>query len=558
MRAGRRAALLMAGLALAAVAEPIATPDGAPARPSLVVVIVVDQLPADRLDSMRDSLRGGYRRLLDSGRRFSRCAHDHASTETGPGHATLLSGLNPRRNGIILNDWYDALSGREVYCAGDDDPDALPSHDGTRAASARHLKDENLGDLIKRSRPGARVYSIAGKDRSAVLTAGHAPDGAFWLSFATGGYTTSPRIVRRLPSWGHDFWGADPTGTDLFRAGVPAAWTYPLRAGAMPDDYPYEADRFSRVAPHPLAEPREGGDEGRATVARRVGFSPWQDWLTLQLAARILDEERLGRDAVPDLLILGLSGADYVGHIWGPDSQEYLDLMLRVDGWLGDFMRRAEEAASATGGVLFALSADHGVLPIPETVAGARRIDAQDLRERLTAALHRRLPSPGEGSFIAAEHSGHVYFDRGALQRAGVTVQRAAEELRRAASGFWEISRIYAASDLISPAGGDPFLDLYRNAYDPERGGDVVLQPCEKCLVTSSPFGTSHGTPYDYDRRVPMILMGPGVEPGLDDADCRTVDLAPTIAEILGLEFRTSRDGTALPLVQVDTGTASK
>jgi len=542
----RRALLaaLVAGLLAAA------TPATAPRAVSLVVVIVVDQLPAGKLEQVESRLSGGLRRFLKEGRRYTRCEHAHAATETAPGHATLLSGLYPSHNGIVANDWHDVTAHRDVYCAasasGGEGAAGPRNHDGTRAATADQLDGENLADLMKRFDPKSRVWSVAGKDRSAVLTAGHHPDGVFWFSQKTGGFTANPAVVRELPSWGAEFWAADLAATKLYRR-LPDQWTYALRGDWGPDDVATESPTYSRVSPHPLmaAAPGAGADDTAAARARRIFTSPWVDWLTLQLAGRILERAGLGDDASPDLLIVGLSGADAVGHSYGPDSQEYLDVLIHLDGWLGDFM----DAARRRGPVLFALSADHGVLPLPERVPGARRIPDQELPARLEKAAAARWSGRGAGPFIEAFNGTDVYLDRRALDRAGLTPAEAAEALKADLSSWPEVARVYTAADLSKePAPSDDlYVTLYRNRYRAGRSGDLSLQPCEKCLITSRSEGTSHGSPYDYDRDVPMILLGPGLRAGRDDAECRTVDLAPTLAAWLGLAFSDRRDGRPLP-----------
>ncbi len=548
---GSPAAALPAVLGLMATMAANTSTPAAPqrevARPSLIVVIVVDMLPSGKLETLRPLLSGGFRRLLDAGRIHPACAHAHAATLTAPGHATLLSGLLPRHHGVIMNEWYDLATHREVYCVESrrqTPPDSVGvGHD----RSADNLLGDSFADLLKRSDPRSLVYGVAGKDRSAILSAGHAPDGTFWYDENTGSFTGNPGANARLPEWGREFWAVDPGGMPPILKRVPDAWTYPQRPEAHPDDDPYEI--LPRVAPHNLRAAMGTSAGGSArSLGRRIEESPWMDWLTLELASKLLEEKGLGRDAAPDLLVVALASADHVGHRHGPDSQEYVDTIIRVDGWLGDFMKRAEAAAVRTGGVVFALSSDHGVLPLPETRSGARRVDPGAMMERLQRQLSSRLDPGSVTPFVEASQGGHIYLDRRALAASGVSLEKAVEEARRILLGFWEVARVYRASDLASGEGGDLYLALYRASWHPDRGGDLVVQPCRECLFTSRAEGTSHGTPYDYDRLVPLILMGPGIGPGQTDAACRTVDLAPTLARLLGLTFTTPRDGRALPL----------
>ncbi|MFQ5700304.1 MAG: alkaline phosphatase family protein, partial [Acidobacteriota bacterium] len=230
-------ALLLVGLAPAGGATMAAPAAGAApgVAPALIVVIIVDQLPAGTLERLGPLLSGGYRLLLDRGRRFTRCRHDHAVTETGPGHATLLSGLFPSHNGIILNHWHDTTAHADVYCIRDPEAGSRRSWPGAarRPVSPDNLEGENLADLLGRAARGAKVFTVAGKDRAAVLTAGHHPDGAFWFDVFTGGFTSSPGVVEGLPPWGAGFWGDGPVRTGLYKREIPM--NGPTRSGPRRD-----------------------------------------------------------------------------------------------------------------------------------------------------------------------------------------------------------------------------------------------------------------------------------------------------------------------------------
>jgi len=539
---------------VSSVVRAAAPSSSSPSAPSLVVVLVVDQLRGGMLEAIQPQLKGGFRRLLESGRRFSRCHHDHSGTETGPGHATLLSGAHPSHNGIILNDWHDRDTQRGVYCAGPAAPDAPTSFDGGVAISSAFLTTESLADSLRRAQPAARIFTVSGKDRAAALTAGRGANGVFWLSPRTGVFTSHPFFMESLPAWGAEFWGLGTPSAVALRTGLPEEWTYPIRPAARADDYPFEGHAYSRTSPHPIMQASAetlARDVRNRQLAARIFTSPWVDWMTLELARRILKEEQLGRDTVPDLLVIGLTATDTVGHQYGPGSQEHLDHLLRLDGWLEEFMKEAGAAASGHGrGVLYALSADHGVMDIPETRPGLRRVDEELFKDRFEEAMTARL---GKGPFLEAMHGTHLYLDRRTLERLRQPLEKAIDEARKVLSTFWEVDRVYRASDLLTSGGGDPMLDLHRHSFTPERGGDIVLVPCEGCLFSTRGYGTSHGTPWEYDRHVPMILSGAGILPGVVEETCRTIDLAPTLSQILGIQFDSPRDGRPLPLSAVDT-----
>ena len=505
-----------------------------------MVVVVVDQLGAGMLEPLQPQLAGGFARFLKQGRGFSRCAHDHAGTLTGPGHATLLTGVHPARHGILRNEWFDRGARQEVSCAEAPPGSGARNFDGTPAVTGGYLRVESLGDLMKRADRESRVFSVSLKDRAAALAAGRSPDGVFWFNARQARFTSNPALTAVLPSWGREFWNGELLPPAAGDARIPEAWSYPIRPSARPDDHPRESADFSRLAPHPISS-------GRALRA-----SPWGDWLTLELARQIIEHEALGADGHADLLVVALSATDYIGHAYGPGSQEHLDQLLRLDGWLGEFMQAADAAAARGGrGVLYALSSDHGVLPLPEEVPGGRRLSEKELLDRIHAAAGRALGGAGLIQAIVAKQ---IYLDHRALDAAGIPPGAAARRVQAELSSLPGIARVFTSEELSSTVRGDRFLELQRHSWRADRGGDLVVQICEGCLMTDDPTGTTHGTPYEYDRRVPLFLLGAGIGAGDSEAECRTIDLAPTVASLLGLpRFDSPRDGRPLPLGRVDT-----
>jgi hypothetical protein len=178
-----------------------------PATPKLAVVIVVDQMRYDYLVRFAGLFSGGFAKLLNEGAVFTNAHHDHAGTETAPGHATLLTGAFPSQHGIIGNAWNNRHTGARVYCvddsgfalikSGEQEANAL-SREGK---SPKNLLRHTLGDWLKAKYPQAKVISIAGKDRSAILMAGFDADAAYWFHSATGGFVSSRYYLDALPAW---------------------------------------------------------------------------------------------------------------------------------------------------------------------------------------------------------------------------------------------------------------------------------------------------------------------------------------------------------------------
>lgn len=544
MRAAALAALAALFLAPAAGAE---TEPGSP--PRLVLLIVVDQLRPDRI---APELPGGIGRLLREGRVFVDAAHDHALTETCPGHGVLLTGVHPGRLGVSANEVFDREANETRYCVEDPAEDARTLGGGP-GRSPRSLRHAALGDWLKAAHPGARVFALAGKDRAAVTLGGRRPDGAYWLSPADPPRFTTSRYYRaEAPAWLRRFNG-DAQGAQPLLARVPELWRHGPVSGPGPtrtDDYAFEDDTFGRTSGHPVRT--------RSGDTPALWFTPFADELTLDLARLLIHEKRLGRDATPDLLALSFSATDWIGHRYGPESQEAAAAVRRLDAMLGELLSWLEQEIGRLH-LLVALTADHGVLPIPEWLAETGRsecpvpggrADANAIGRALEAELDARFGSDeadAAGPWLRVAGS-ELLANAERARAEGVESQAVLEEAKRFLEAQPAIRRVWTRSELAEGSGPRPFAALYRHSFDPERSGDLVVQPERDCLVSRYPAGTSHGSPYRYDRAVPLVIWGAGVEPGPVRGRARPVDLAPTLAARLGLTPPSDLDGRALAL----------
>lgn len=500
----------------------------AQAPPRLTVVLVVDQMPIHLLERFDDLYAGGLRRLLDEGAVFTRARHRHGIPHTGPGHATLATGADPSVHGIVSNNWLDRGTGTWVYAAGDS---AHPLVGGNgEGRSPRLLEWPTLGTHLKRAHPGARVIAISPKDRSAILTAGHDADGAYWFDAGTGRWITSTWYRPDLPDWVAEFNGSGRADSLAGRQ-----WTLLHAEGAYlrsrADEAPYENDGEDTTFPHDAPAAREGPGWAPGFAA-----TPWLDELTLDLGRAAIDAEDLGGDATPDLLWIGLSAGDFIGHSFGPWSREVQDAMLRLDRALGEFLAHLDARLGADSYVV-ALSADHGVVPMPEWAhAGgldARRVDRESITALIRPALDGSAAAEGATEPVPASlaYTGVYLRLPGSLpaDAAGRVTAAVAQALRahpRIADAFTDAE--------LAAGTPRPFAGAFRRSRFPGRSPDIFLLGREHDLI-AGPGITAHLSPYDHDVRVPLILMGGAVRAGRFGRDVATVDLAPTLARLLGI-----------------------
>ena len=524
-------------LALAALPQQKTTP------PRLVVMIAVDQLIPEQLQRLEPRFTGGFKRFLEQGAVFWRATVDYAATETGPGHATFATGRWPRAHGIVGNVYFERATRQTVYCI--NAPEAHPltdaGVDGARASVAQAtLLGEAFGDLLERSFPGAKGLTIAGKDRAAVLMGGRAPDAALWWQGGPGGFGSSSAYGAKLPEF-VTVWNAE------WRERA-RGWEWRNEAGDLAhlgtarDEREGETRRGGRTLPRTL--PEEDGPLGTAVL-----FSPLLDYFTLELARLALDTEKLGQDDVPDFLGLSLSGCDVLGHSYGPDSVEVTDLLLRNDRELERLFETLDQVVGA-GRWLACLSSDHGVLDLPEELqaglVGARRVQGAEvaaLRASVVEAVDALHP---EAKDLALQMSELGFaFDEGAARAAGLEPAELRREIAEAAAATPWIAAAYTLEELLGDGPADPWLTLYRRSSHPERTADVVLRP-DPWLLFDFPEGTSHGSPYPYDRRVPLAFLGGRVK-AQDRFDASSpTDAVPTLLGLLGLPLPADLDGRAL------------
>jgi predicted AlkP superfamily pyrophosphatase or phosphodiesterase len=539
-------------LALVGCPRAPAGPPVAGSRPRLAVVLVVDQMRADYLERFGDLYRGGLARLRRDGAVFRDAHVRHARTFTAPGHASASTGTHPARHGVVANEWYDRTTGAVVYAA--DDPRVAATLTGPPTSpppgrSPRQLQRLALGDWLKAERPQAKVYSVALKDRAAVMLGGQRPDRAYWYYPEQPGFGSSTWYADGAPPppWVATFNASGALYTRFLRGWVrsrdPSAY---LRAG--PDRVDAEADGVHTEFPHAFDD---GTPAGRAAFAKEILYTPFGDEYALAFARALVAAERLGDDDVPDLLLVSCSSADYVGHRYGPLSHEVEDYYLRLDESLGEFLTFLDEHVGKDRYVL-ALTADHGALPLPEEaalrgVADARRVLEADYRAQVDAAVAAalaRLGAPPEVRRHTDEDG--VWLDAAAAEAAGVAPPALRAAVADALRGLDFVADALTADDLSSGTGDRPYLDVYRRSFYPARSPDVQLRFREWQLVAAEPRGTSHGSPYAYDTHVPVLLFGAGVRAGAHDDAVGTVDVAPTLAELLGVARPAELDGRSL------------
>lgn len=516
-------------------------------RPRLVVLFVVDGLPQRQVTAYRDQLApDGFARFLDRGAWFEEAHYGYAFTVTAAGHATVLTGAYPHRTGIIGNEWLDIASGKAMYCTGDTSATYLGHKtnalDGT---SPRNLKVETLGDVLRRAEPRSKVVSVSGKDRGAILPAGKTGTAYMYMS-DSGQFASTTYYMREHPGWVEAFNQARPADR-YFKTQWQPLLPQAAYARSLPDDQPWYGPNGGHL---PMA--LGGANEekpGRAFYASLLP-SPFADALTLDFARAAIAGEQLGADDAPDILAISLSGHDYVNHRWSAESRLSHDHFLQLDRMLQAFFADLDRTVGRDHYVAV-LTADHGFMPAPE-VSQARgqaagRIGGSQLLAAVNAALEQRFQLPKLATGMSASA---LVLDRKAIAARGLDFDAVAAAARDALLQQPALAAAYTRRELQEGSRASaPFFEQMRRTWHPDVSGDVQYVTKPYWMFGSSV--ATHGSPYEYDTHVPILVWGPPwVKAGARSERVETADIASTLAGLLRVAPPPANEGRPLLLVR--------
>lgn len=500
--------------------------EGSVHGPTLVVMIVIDQLRPDMLDRFDDYFTGGLRRVIDQGHSFTNATHDHAYTFTAPGHTTLATGVHPARHGIVSNDWWELRGAEwhEVYSM-EDSSTAILGYPGMPGRSPANLYRQGLADWVVAADPEARVVSISRKDRAAIGLAARAVGEVYWMSDPVAGFMTSEYYHSEYPAWVTRFNKEEMPqiyGETVWESRVPKDAEHLTR----PDTSDHEMRGRLGVFPYRAADQVNMADS--AALNRWHSRTPAPDAAVLGLTKAALAELQLGRRGTVDYLAVSLSQTDRIGHNYGPFSREQFNNLLHLDDVLAELFQSLDRAVGPDGWVA-AFSSDHGILEIPEHLAesGADAVRlSPDQMARFNGAVMGVVEGGARGDALAQG------------------IKKSLEELPFVAKAytFTEVENAQARPD--------SFAVLFAHSLSRERALSLPsrygVYHRWRPQYFSTNDATTHGTPYFYDRTVPLIFLGAGVEAGMSDGAVATVDVAPTLAALAGIQTPDDLDGRVL------------
>lgn len=514
-------------------------------KPKLVVGIVVDQMRYDYLTRFESKFgEDGFKRLMNEGFNCKNNHYNYVPTYTGPGHASIFTGTSPMNHGIVANYWYDKFSDKMVYCASDTAVVAIGSDTEKERMSPKRMKTTTVTDQLRlHTQNKGKTIGIAIKDRGAILPAGHTANAAYWFRGKDEGkWLTSSYYMNELPKWVKKFnkttkkylqtWNTllpiaeyTESGSDLNTfEGVPK--------GKETATFPYDLKALSKT--------NSGYDVIKA--------SPFGNSLTTDFAIAAIDNEQLGADDITDFLTLSYSSPDYIGHQYGVNSVEIEDTYLRLDRDLSMLLKHLDQVVGKGAYTVF-LTADHGAVQVPNYLKSqkipAGYFDGKAFKAELEKALVAKYKTE---QLIKNISNNQIFLDREKIKTLNEDLDDVQEFIAQEIINYTHIDKVFTGTTLTTTQFTSGIGALLQNGYHQKYSGDVIFV-LEPAVISYPETGSTHGSGLSYDTHVPLLFYGNGIQKGSSVVKTEIVDVAPTIAALLGIAFPNGCSGEPIPFV---------
>lgn len=512
-----------------------------PARPKLVVGIVVDQMRWDYLYRYYDRYKadGGFKRLLQQGFTCENALIPYTPTITACGHTCIYTGSVPAIHGITGNGWWDRDMQRSVYCTEDNTVKSVGSTGSNGEMSPRNMLTSTVCDELRLATNfRSKVIGIAIKDRGGILPAGHTANAAYWYDSRTGNWITSTYYMNDLPQWVKDYNATKPA--DKYYA---LDWNlmYPKETylQSTADEKPYEGKSFGtdqKGFPYDL---KRFIGKNYGTIAS----TPYGNSMTAEIARAAVVNEQLGADDITDFLAVSFSSPDYIGHSFGPNSIEQEDDFLRLDTTFGNFFRFLDEKVGK-GQYLVFLSADHGVAHVPGFMKENKLPTGTIQDDRWNTDISKGLQENFgiTGKIISSTYNYQIHLNHHLMDSLKLDKKAIKQWIVDYLGKQEGISRAFAIDEIMTVPLTATQREMMVNGWYPRRNGDIqiVLQPG---WIDGGATGTTHGLWNPYDAHIPMLFYGWGIKPGRTNRETYMSDIAPTIAALLHIQMPNGATG---------------
>ncbi len=520
-----------------------------PEKPRLVIGIVVEQLRFDQIEKFRDRFTDdGIKRLLNEGTYFRNAAYDFMLTQSAPAHSTIVSGTEPSYHGITSDHWYVALRDELVYCSKDISVNPVGGSYEAGLHSPANLQASTFSDELKMATGGrAKVFGVGLKEHSAIFSAGHAADGAYWFDNISGTFMSCTYYMNSLPPWVNDFNAMKHpemylnSSWELLRAPE----TY---SGCLPDSNTVEKGFNGRnYFPYDLKKIRQQQGRGSLRDFSLLRETPFGNTMTTDFALKLIENEGLGNDDVTDFLAICYSSTDYIGHRFGPSSVEAGDAILRLDKDIETLLRYLNDKLGKRNILVYFTSA-HGVSEVPG-ILNRHRIPAGYFKQYQAVQLLRSYLNAvyGEGNWVKGYSERQIFLNRTLIEDARIPLEEVQKKAARFLIQFTGVASAYPYSAFEANDYGSGNLRKIINNFSPKRSGDVILTLHPGWVENEGDDLTNHNSPYEYDAHVPLIWYGWTVNRATVTRKVNLTDIAVTLSSLCKIPYPNASTGEPLP-----------
>jgi len=506
-------------------------------KPKLILQITVDQLRGDMIKKYKSNFHDdGFLYLLNNGTSFTNAHYIHAITKTAPGHATLATGSTPSKHGIINNNWYSRKTHHLVYSCQDSASKILDNLSSEIGRSPKNLIAETFSDKVHKQNPKSKIFGISTKDRGAIMLAGHFGK-AFWYSKKTGGITTSQYYYNKYPKWVSD-WNKNKLFNRYYKNG----WNLIYNKDRY-QNYDVDSNNYERTLPglgHKF--PHSFKNLSLPNFYKLLPYSPWGDRLTFEFAKSLIETQKLGIDENVDYLSISFSSTDYIGHLFGPNSLEYEDQIYNLDKTLSDLFKFIDKKIGLQN-VLIVLSADHGVSESPEyLIQNGKKsgvVSAVDIRKRINEFGKKNLKLKND--LVEALIPPYIYLNESLIKKSNLSIKYVENALLPVAEKSPGVYKAFAANKILEDNFGssDSIEAMVKNSYFAGRSGNLYIVNKPHWFFSYNPKTrentATHGSPWAYDRFVPIIFAGHGIAHQTITKLVGPQDIAPTLSKLIGI-----------------------
>ncbi len=519
-----------------------------PDKPRLVIGIVVEEMKYDQLEKFRDRFgEDGIKRLINEGTYFRNSSFKYMLTQSAPGHATISTGTEPAYHGITSDNWYVPLKNELIYCTKDIDVDPVGGSFESGLHSPVNLQASTFTDELKMATNNAsKVYAVGIKESSAILSAGHAADAAYWFDNSTGTWMSSTYYLKELPAWVSDFNAMrfPDTYLDGTWSLYKSADNY---ADCLPDSNAYEKGFDGRnYFPYDLKKIRSKSNSSFKNGYSLLRETPFANTLTTNFAIRLIQKEHLGQDDETDFISICYSATDNIGRRFGPSSVEMGDAILRLDNDIQTLLKFVNDSIGKKNVLIYFTSA-HGISEVP-TVLQKRRIPAGYFKQYQALQLLRTYLNAvyGEGNWVKGYSDRQVFLNRTLIEDARLSLDEVQKKVARFLVQFTGVTAAYPYSAFEANDYSNGNLKRIINNFSPQRSGDVILVLNPGWVEVEGDDITNSNSPYEYDSHVPLIWYGWSVNRAVVTRDVNMTDIAATLSSLCKIPYPNACTGTPL------------